>query len=388
MQNSIQAPDIRGRNFASAFYLFYFGAQACFFPFLTIYYQQLGLSGSQIGLLAGLSPVIALVSAPFWTGLADASGRHRLVMSLGLLGAAGGALLMMQANQLVWLAVAVACYAFFGSAIIPLADSATMNMLGGQKGSYGKIRLWGSIGWGLASPLAGKLIDSFGTKGGFSASIALLLVVLLVSLGMSHTRAHLAVPFWHGLRQVLADRRWISFLGLAVVGGMSLSVISAYLFIFMNGLGASKTLMGLVMTIATISEIPVLFFMDRLIRRWGARRLMAVSITVYALRAFLVSLVKVPETILLIQVLHGATFALLIGAGVTLADEMSPKGLSATGQGLFSAMMGGVGVATGALLGGWLYEHLGGPATFQIMSGIAIAGLLIWLTLGKGLQEA
>jgi PPP family 3-phenylpropionic acid transporter len=218
--------------------------------------------------------------------------------------------------------------------------------------------------------------------------MALILIVLLVSLGMSHTRLRLAVPFWHGLRQVLADRRWISFLGLVVVGGMSLSIVSSYLFIFMNGLGASKTLMGLVQTVATISEIPVLFFMDRLLRRWGARRLMAVSITAYALRAFLVSLVKVPETILLIQVMHGATFALLVGAGVTLADEMSPKGLSATGQGLFSATMAGVGVATGAILGGWIYEHYGAPATFQVISAIAMAGLLIWLTLGKGLKGA
>lgn len=387
MQKSIEGPSIKGRTYASAFYLFYYGAQACFFPFLTIYYQQLGLSGSQIGLLAGFSPVIAMFSAPFWAGLADATGRHRLVMSLGLLGAASGTILMMRADQLASLALAVSCYAFFSSAIIPLADSATMNMLGGQRTSYGKIRLWGSIGWGFTSPVAGKLIDSFGPTAAFTASVALIVVVLLVSMGMSHTRAHLSVPFWHGIRQVLADRRWISFLGLAVVGGMSLSIVSSYLFIFMNSLGASKTLMGLVMTVATISEIPILFYMNRLLRRWGARRLMAVSIAAYALRAFLVSLVKTPETILLIQLMHGATFALLVGAGVTLADEMSPKGLSATGQGLFSAMMGGVGVATGAVLGGWIYEHYGAPATFQVISLIALAGLIIWLTVGKGLKE-
>jgi PPP family 3-phenylpropionic acid transporter len=388
MQETTEAPRSRGLNYASAFYLLYYGAQAAFFPFLTIYYQGLGLSGSQIGLLAGFSPVLSLVSAPFWTGVADATGRHRLVLSIGLVGAASGTLLLMRANSLAWLALAITCYAFFSSAIIPLADSATMHMLGGEKSSYGKIRLWGSIGWGVAAPLAGKLIDSYGAKAGFACSAALILFVLLVSLGMSHSRARLAVPFWRGVRQVLADRRWYSFLGLVMIGGMSLSTVSAYLLLFMNSLGASKTLMGLTQTIATISEIPVLFFMNRLIRRWGARRLMAVSIAAYALRAFLVSLATAPETILLIQTIHGATFALLIGAGVTLADEMAPKGLKATGQGLFSAMMGGVGVATGAVLGGWIFEHYGAPATFRVMSAIAIAGLVLWLPLGKSLKDA
>jgi len=387
MQQFTEDPYRRGRIFASAFYLLFYGAWASFLPFLTIYYQGLGLTGSQIGLLAGLSPVISLVSAPFWTGLADASGRHRLVMSLGLLGTAGGAVLMMQANQLIWLAVAISCFSFFSSAIVPLADSATIHMLGGERSSYGKIRLWGSIGWGLAAPLVGKLIDSFGAKAGFACSAVLILLVLLVSLGMTHSHTRLAVPFWHGVRQVLADRRWYPFLGLAMVGGMSMSVISAYLLLFMNSLGASKTLMGLTQTVATISEIPVLFYVNRLIKRWGARPLLAVSITAYALRAFLVSLAKTPEAILLIQSMHGATFALLVGAGVTLADEMAPDGLKATGQGLYSAMMGGVGITIGAVLGGWIYEHYGAPATFQVTSAIAMVGLLIWLTLGKGLKE-
>lgn len=388
MHKFIADPYKRGRFYASTYYLTYYAAQAAVIPFLTIYYQGQGLSGSQIGLLAGLSPILSMLSAPFWTGLADASGRHRLVMSVSLLGVTGSVLLLMQANGLPWLALSIASFAFFSSTIIPLSDSATLNMLGGERSQYGRIRLWGSIGWGLASPLAGKLIDSFGLKAGFGGAVVLYLVVLLVSLRLSHTRARLSVPFWHGLRQVLADRRWYSFLGLAVVGGMSLSVVSNFLFIFMNSLGASKTLMGLVMLVATISEIPVLFFMDRLLRRWGARRLMAVSIIVYALRAFLVSLAKVPEILLPIQLLHGFTFALLVGSAVTLADEMAPKGLSATAQGLFSATMGGVGVAIGAVLSGWIYEHFGAPATFQVMSGIAMAVLLVWLTLGKGLKEA
>ncbi len=58
-------------------------------PFLVLYYQGLGFSGAQIGLLTGLTPLITLFAAPLWTGLADATRRHRLIMSATLLLGAG-----------------------------------------------------------------------------------------------------------------------------------------------------------------------------------------------------------------------------------------------------------------------------------------------------------
>jgi PPP family 3-phenylpropionic acid transporter len=388
MPRDSEQPNPRGIRHASAFYLFFFAAHAAIVPYLTLYFQQLGLSGSQIGLLAGIPPILSLVSAPFWTGLADASGRHRLVLGLGLFGTAASTVLITQAGRLTWLVPAIISYAFFSALVIPMGDSSTLHMLGEQKSRYGKIRLWGSVGWGIASPLVGRLIDGYGLVASFTVASALYLVVMLVSLGMSHARSRLKASFWRGVRQVLADRRWYSFLALAAVGGMCMSVVNSYLLLFMDSLGASKTLMGWVMVVATLSEIPVLFYVNRWLKRWGARRLMAVSIAAYALRGWLVSLAQTPEMLLPIQLLHGATFALLIGAGVSLADEMSPQGLSATGQGLFSAALAGIGLTTGAVLGGWLYDQVGAPDTFLLTSLIALGVLLAWITLGKGLKAA
>src|SRR5437899_11515146 len=66
----------------------FFAALACVLPFLILYYERLGFSGPQIGLLTGLSPLVTLVSAPLWTNLADVTRRHRLVVSLIILTAA------------------------------------------------------------------------------------------------------------------------------------------------------------------------------------------------------------------------------------------------------------------------------------------------------------
>src|SRR5574341_801277 len=68
-----------------SFYLLYFGAGACVFPYFVLYYQSLGFTGAQIGLLSAISPFISLAGAPFWTGIADTTHRHKLVMSLAIL---------------------------------------------------------------------------------------------------------------------------------------------------------------------------------------------------------------------------------------------------------------------------------------------------------------
>lgn len=47
-----------------AFYFLYFAAAVSLIPFIVLYYQRLGFSGAQIGLAAGMAPLIALVGAP------------------------------------------------------------------------------------------------------------------------------------------------------------------------------------------------------------------------------------------------------------------------------------------------------------------------------------
>ena len=56
------------RIYPFSFYLLYYGANACILPYVILYYQSLGFSGAQIGLLFAISPLITLFGAPFWTG--------------------------------------------------------------------------------------------------------------------------------------------------------------------------------------------------------------------------------------------------------------------------------------------------------------------------------
>lgn len=80
----IQETDYRPARLAKSFYFFYFAASAALFPFLVLYYEQLGFSGRQIGLLAGLPPILILLGASFWGGVADAIQKHKQVLTLAI----------------------------------------------------------------------------------------------------------------------------------------------------------------------------------------------------------------------------------------------------------------------------------------------------------------
>ncbi|MCB0096756.1 MAG: MFS transporter, partial [Caldilineaceae bacterium] len=83
-------------NRIKAFYFCYFGAMAALMPFLVLYYEQIGLSGRQIAVLAALPPLMNLFAAALWNGVADAFNQHKRLQMVAIAGAIGMALLVSQ----------------------------------------------------------------------------------------------------------------------------------------------------------------------------------------------------------------------------------------------------------------------------------------------------
>jgi MFS family permease len=168
-----------------AFYFLYFAAAAALVPFIVLYYQYLGFSGAQIGLLAGMAPLIAMVGAPLWTNLADRTSRHKLVLSLTMAGVILVVLAIPTLDALLPVVLMIACYAFLSSPIVSLSDSAAMSMLGDQRSQYGRVRMGGTFGWAMAAPLAGLLVENYGLHMAFWGYASFMTLALAVSQRLS-----------------------------------------------------------------------------------------------------------------------------------------------------------------------------------------------------------
>jgi len=171
---------------------------------------------------------------------------------------------------------------------------------------------------------------------------------------------------------------------MAFIAGLGLAAISNYLFVYMQSLGASNTLMGFALTVSTISEVPALFFSNRLLRRFGTRGMLVIAMTAISLRLICYSLATQPWIVLLIQLSHGLTYAAIYTAGVHYADQVAPPGLQATTQGMFSGTLMGFGSAAGALLGGVLLDRFSAGGMFAITGLLVLIGLIFFLLIERG----
>ncbi|MBL0346490.1 major facilitator superfamily domain-containing protein 6 [Candidatus Villigracilis affinis] len=364
-----------------SYYFIYFAGMAAFVPYIVLYYQTLGFSGTQIGLLVAISPLVSLVGGPLMTGLADSGNRHRLVMSLALGVAAVSMFMLPFLQAFLPVLILIVIFSFVSAPANSLADSAAMSMLGDEKHLYGRVRMGGTFGWALAAPLAGIVVARYGLSWAFWVYAFSMFVALLISQNFLYTEQKEESSFWQGLRVLLGNRQLMLFLFMAFICGTAFATVNNYLFAYMNQLHIDESRMGYALTIATAAEIPVLFFANRLLIRFKPRGLLILSMAATGVRLLLYALFDSLTGILVFQLLNGLTFPALWVAGVSYANDNAPAGLSATTQAVFGTMIFGFGAATGGFLGGILLEKLGGQMMYAIFGAMTLVMLVIYVFL-------
>jgi PPP family 3-phenylpropionic acid transporter len=361
-------------------YFTYFAGMGSIMPFLVLYYAQIGLTGQEIGLLTGIAPLVTLVAAPLWGGLADITQRYRGMLLLAIGGYMLAIALLSHTSQLLWLAPLVVLYAFCSAPIIPLVDNAVLNMLGERRAEYGKQRLWGSAGWGASAVLMGMVVQRLGLLWGFYGALLFLALHGLIVNRLQVSQVRMGGNYWQGLRLLVTNRTWVVLLITLFINGIGASFTNNFLFLYLKTLHASEQLMGFGLGVASISELPAFFFADQLLGRWGARGLLIAALLAQVIRMFAYALMPAPEFILVINLLHGLTFSAMWVAAVAYANQHTPPGLGATVQGLLSVFSMSLGGILGAILGGALYDRIG-PAAMFGWAGVATVGGVIFFVL-------
>ncbi|MBN2469451.1 MAG: MFS transporter, partial [Anaerolineae bacterium] len=109
---------------SSAYFCAFFAAGGVTYPYFNLFFQEVGMTNQQIGVLAALPPLITVVASPLWASLADRFNLHRVLLP-GLLAATLLPALFLPGAALFWvLAVLIMAFNFFLSPTIPLAENA------------------------------------------------------------------------------------------------------------------------------------------------------------------------------------------------------------------------------------------------------------------------
>ena len=164
-----------------AFFIFWGGA-ASVLGFSAVYYESVGLAGSQIGQLNSIPLFITLLSSVVFGFLSDISKRNRLILRICTVGLIAALFMFPRVGTFAAFLPIVFIYSIFSAPINPIIDETTLVALENPE-IYGKVRVGGSIGWGLMVLISGFLIDNLGIGISviFYINIAFLLVFFLVT---------------------------------------------------------------------------------------------------------------------------------------------------------------------------------------------------------------
>ncbi|CAB3986155.1 Hypothetical predicted protein [Paramuricea clavata] len=256
----------------------------------------------------------------------------------------------------------------------PLSDASLLEYLGENRIHYGKQRLWGSLGHGIASFLVGMLMErsrhltcgeefiDYTTS--FSVFTIFMLVTLVISANFKFRYKDVEETDSSVLSTVLTVH-YISFLTAVCYMGMCHGLIHNFLMWFLEDLGGSKTLMGLAISSRNSADLIMFFIVSKLIEIFGQIKIVFIALISYGTIFIAYSTMSNPWFALGVEFLGGFTFAASWTACTSYLAEAAPQESVTTMQGILQSVYWGLGLGTGSILGGHLIHTLGPQWTFR-----------------------
>ena len=366
----------------AAISLCYFGFIGLFSPYAPLWYQSLGYSTFAIGALTSMQSATRLVAPYAWGWWADHSGRREPLLRLAIGGAVVASLGFFLFRDYAWIAVVCVALMVCTAGVVPISEAVLAHHVssGGQVdiARYGRVRLWGSVGFVAVATAAGFILERAGVER-FPLLCSGVLASLLVAafrLPPSSEPVH-AEPVVKGALAVLHEPvvAWF-FIGtfLTVLAHTSLY---AFYSLYLASLGYGQGAIGLLWAVGVAVEVAWFAFQGRWVNRLPMHGWLALAAAVSALRfAAIAAFAGHAAVLIFAQLLHAITFAAQHSACIAVISRHFPGRLRSRGQALYTVLGYGASGVLGGVVGGALSERLGFAAVFWAASAVSVVAVL------------
>ncbi|CAM3736505.1 MFS transporter [Mesobacillus zeae] len=379
--------DKRTLYLLQGFYLFAFFGFGSLAPLLSVYLSEVEkLNGYQIGTLLSIGPVITIFFQPLWGMVADLKNAHNRVLTIttALAGIFGLGYLIF--GQYYWLLFVAVMTGVFQSAIIPLSDSISLKFSGKARINYGNIRLFGSLGFGLAVFVMGRLSE-WNPQAIFYAFFITLILAAIISLRFPRENSSGSTKMLGGMKELLGIKQFVVFMFVTfLVFGPNLAN-NFYFGLFLEDRGGTYTGIGIAFLIAVLSEIPFMRAAGFLINRIGLLQVAAIGGLVSLLRWSFYFTQPDLSIIYISSVVQGFSLGLFIPAGLQYVKQVTPVAVTATAVTIYSAIGNGLGNWFFTFVGGMIFEVYSIYSIYLFFAVMTSAGVLLTLWLIKKEKE-
>ncbi|AQM68629.1 putative 3-phenylpropionic acid transporter [Vibrio campbellii] len=363
----------------SQYFLGFFFAYGVYLPFWSLWFKEQGVSPTDIGLLVGLGLATRCVANMVLTPRLHKV--EHLMPALRWLSFA--ALIFVGFHFFIggnfWLmALATVLFNLCCGPVVPLSDAmanyyARLKML-----DYGRTRLWGSVAFIAGSTVVGYLVAEFGSDMILYTAMVGVFVSLLFAMRNTNP-----MPVTRGgqhserpkLSALLTDKPVVKFLVLMALIQGSHAAYYGFSAIHWKAAGHSEDVIGYLWSLGVAAEVAVFALSKRLFAGWSLRTLFVVAAGGVMLRWGMTAATTSILALVVVQMLHGVTFAMAHIAAIQYIQNSAENKMVAL-QALYNAIPLGAFIALMTVISGWGYEHWGANI-FWLMAAMGFVALFI-----------
>lgn len=363
----------------SSFYFFYFCVVGALIPFWPVYLNSLGYSSADVGIITSIILATRIIAPNFWGYLADKTQARLSIIKLGSFLALAFFLLILFRQDYTWLLISIICYTFFWHAVLPQFEVITLAYLDKQHQKYGRIRLWGSIGFIVAVMGLGLLFDFVSIKYLPICILVFLLLIWLSSFGLTNKACPHASEQTSGFFTLLRHPFILCFLAVSFLLQFSHGpYYTFYTLYLVKTKGYSSSLAGILWSLGVIAEIIIFMLVPQLFRRFSLTGLMLWSLLLTVIRWLMIGFLADNLMVLIFaQIFHAFSFGVAHAVAIDWVRRHF-QGHQGQGQALYSSLSFGAGGAAGALAGGLVWD-ISSQSAFLMAAGAAGIAYLIGL---------
>ncbi len=373
---------IRTLHHIRLFYGAYFAAMGLILPYFPIYLSQQGLTAAQIGFLTGLLALAKMIAPPWIGHLLDAKSPryvHRFTIATALC-AALGAMMIGYSSALAWLTPTILLFGICWAVMLPITDALSITLSESRQGDYGRLRLWGSIGFIITS-LAGGLWLLQAMQWLPLILALLMLIVALATRGfprIHHRRQEQITPF---------PRSFYLLLLIGTLMQLSHGAYYGFFSLYLQAAGYNGLQIAIYWVLGVAAEVILMGYWNSRLQQYPLPLLLTSCLLLAALRWFGTGFTTHAILLVMLQLLHAASYAAFHLTTLAWVKRMAPIDRHSEAQGLFSAAGFGLGSTIGIMLCGVVTDMAGFPAAFYLCGAIALLAIPVVKALDRQMQH-
>lgn len=331
-------------------------------PFWPVWLRDQQIGALEIGLMLGVMSWAKIPADIFWAEMSDRTNNtKKMLLILSTL---------TTLSMLIFYVSDIPYYIWIGTiilgvtmrSIMPLGDALTLQSLdmmekSGKTVSYGRVRLWGSIAFIVASFIVGAVIDLSGSDWILHFCLIFAVLGIFSALSLPNLRCEKqATTSDNATGAILKHKGYLLFLIVVTLLQASHGVYYAISALYWKSIGYSELLIGVLWAEGVIAEIILFFWATPIVKRLGWSVLLLLAALAGIIRwSFLASIDDITITII-VQALHGLTFGATHIASQAFIRRHAPLGGATRLQGLTSSTSMGIGTGLTLMIAGWLYQ--------------------------------